>query len=94
MDYLVARVKADLTQSLSKISTTARVNNIRILREQTKSDIFVCAIDGLDINLIVKTIKESPSSYSVESQAKLECDALKCLYSIDIGNDCHLCPKV
>ena len=64
------------------------------MREQTKSHIFVCAIGGLDKNLIVKIIKDPHPFGSVESQAKLEFDALKNLYSINIGDDIHLCPNV
>ncbi len=94
MACLVSMINEELAQGFNQINIDARVCNIRSLREQTKTHIFVCAIDGLDRNLIVKIIKESHSFDSIESQAKLEFDALKKLYSINTGDDFHLCPKV
>ena len=94
MVCLVSVINEELAQGLNQINIDARVCNIRSLREQTKSHIFVCAIGGLDRNLIVKIIKDPHPFNSIESQAKLEFEALKNLYSINIGDDFHLCPKV
>lgn len=94
MACLVSMINEELAQGLNQINIDARVSNIRSLREQTKSHIFVCAISGLDRNLIVKIIKDPHPFGSIESQAKLEFDALRKLYSINIGDDFHLCPKV
>ena len=94
MACLVSMIKEELAQGFNQINIDARVCNIRRLKEQTQSHIFVCAIDELDRNLIVKIIKESHSSDNIESRAKLEFEALNKLYSINIGDDFHLCPKV
>ncbi len=94
MACLVSIINEELAQGLNQINIDARVCNLRSLREQTKSHIFVCAIGGLDRNIIDKIIKDPHPFGSIESQAKLEFEALRNLYSINIGDDFHLCPKV
>ena len=91
---LLSELKDNITRGLNSININATVVDICHFRNQTKSHIYLCLMEGLNTPLIIKIIKQSHASSSVEKQAKLECDALMQLYNLNSGGNHRLCPEV
>ena len=93
MDSVIAELEKRLVQNFKKSEIDATAQEIRVLKTQEKSIIFLCRMNGIDRDFIVKLIRKPSPTLSTEKQAIRECEALSSLHEIRSQEGLHISPK-